>query len=224
MKKLFNYFLDFLYPDSSHVRGFHGTTPEKLLAICPPAENTPGGDIFSLYDYKNEAVKRLVWELKFRRNRKIAKLLGQVLFEHIISETSDLETFSDFREPLLIPIPLSKERQKERGYNQAALLCEEIVATALLCEEIVATNGGSLKIMENILVKIKNNPHQTDLARSERLKNMKNCFAVTDQSKISGKNIVLIDDVTTTGATLREAMNELKKSGAENVIAFTVAH
>ena len=78
---------------------------------------------------------------------------------------------------------------------------------------------------KNVLIKIKETEHQANIKeRRDRLKNLSDSFSVKNSKMIEGKNIILIDDVTTTGATLSEARKILKQSGAKKVIAFTVAH
>jgi predicted amidophosphoribosyltransferase len=97
----------------------------------------------------------------------------------------------------------------------------------LICEELVhLSKAGEVLVLEkNVLVKIEDTEHQARIKdRNVRLKNLAGTFAVKNPELIAKKNIILIDDVTTTGATLNEARRTLKKSGARKVIAFTVAH
>ena len=83
----------------------------------------------------------------------------------------------------------------------------------------------NLKLEKNILIKPKETEHQARIKdRRERLKNLIGSFAVKNGEKIKNKNIILIDDITTTGATLSEARKILKQYGARRIIAFTVAH
>src|SRR3989344_6085699 len=121
---------------------------------------------------------------------------------------------------ILIPIPLSSKRYRERGYNQAELLCENLVK---LDENV------NFKLEKNILIKQIDTKHQAHiLNRSERLKNIVGSFTILYTGKniglIKNKNIILIDDITTTGATLTEARKVFKQAGARKIIAFTVAH
>jgi len=86
-------------------------------------------------------------------------------------------------------------------------------------------HGVYLKLEKDTLIKPKDTKHQAHIEnRSERLKNIIGSFAVKNPEAIKGKNIILIDDILTTGATLTEARKILKYSGARKVVAFTVAH
>jgi competence protein ComFC len=99
----------------------------------------------------------------------------------------------------------------------------------LICEELIrldtSPRAHQLNLEKNILIKKIDTPHQAQIHdRSHRLKNVVGSFALKNSDMINGKNIILIDDITTTGATLSEARKVLKKSGAKKIIAFTVAH
>ena len=146
----------------------------------------------------------------------MAKIFAEVLSEKISEELSELSALQNFTCPILIPIPLSKKRYRERGYNQAELICREIIHLT-----------PALTLEKNILIKTKETEHQARIKdRNARLKNIISSFAVKNENinKIKNRNIILIDDITTTGATLLEAKKVLKKAGAGKVIAFTVAH
>ena len=133
-----------------------------------------------------------------------------------MEELSELSVMENFREPLLIPIPLSPKRYRERGYNQAELICRELIKI---------DRNKNFKLEKNILIKPKETEHQARIKnRRERLENIVGSFSVKNVESIKNRNIILIDDITTTGATLAEARKILKKSGARKIIAFTVAH
>ncbi|MDQ5954869.1 MAG: competence protein ComFC [Patescibacteria group bacterium] len=186
----------------------------ECISLFPKAERECEEWIYPLYDYRHPPVKKLIWQLKYNKKRRLAEVLGQLMYENIVLELSDLSILENFREPLIVPIPLSYERLKERGYNQALLLCENI-------EKI----NKDLKVSKNVLTKIKETEHQANIKdRSERLKNLIGTFTVKNENLIQKRNIILIDDVTTTGATLNEAKKTLKQAGAKKIIAFTIAH
>lgn len=108
-------------------------------------------------------------------------------------------------------IPLSRKRQKRRGYNQSELMAKRISAhTGIPCAAL--------------LRKVRDNPAQSTIKdRAKRAKNVAGVYAVTDHAGIEGKTILLVDDVVTTGATLSECARMLKKSGADMVYALTLA-
>jgi ComF family protein len=110
---------------------------------------------------------------------------------------------------------MHKNNLKERGYNQSELIVREIFKF---------DDGKNFDISLDALSKIKETPHQSELKnKSERLKNLKNCFEAKSE-KIAGKNIILIDDVITTGTTMNEASKCLKEAGAKRIIGFSLAH
>ena len=71
-----------------------------------------------LFNYRAPLIKKLIWSLKYKGSFKTAKLFAEVLSEYLLEELSDLNIFSGFENPILIPIPLSKNRLRERGFNQ----------------------------------------------------------------------------------------------------------
>ena len=105
---------------------------------------------------------------------------------------------------------------KERGYNQTLLLAEKL-------QDI--DRKENFKLEKNILIKNKETIHQAHIKnKRERLENLIGTFNVQNKDLIKNRNIILIDDVVTTGATINEAKKELRKNGARKIIAFTIAH
>lgn len=201
----------------------------ECLQDAPEAERESAKWIFSLYDYRHPIIKKSLWLLKYKGKKRLANIFAEIIYEKILEELSELSVMENFIEPMLIPIPLSPKRYKERGYNQAELICREL----LKINDI--RHGVYLKLENNILIKTKETEHQARIKdRRIRLKNLSGSFAVKNEKKndkknknidlIKGRNIILIDDITTTGATLNEARKVLRKAGARKVIAFTVAH
>ena len=191
----------------------------KCLSDSPLAERESANWIFPLFDYRHPPIKKSIWLLKYKNKRALANVFAEIIYDKIIEELSELSVMKNFYEPVLVPIPLSSKRYRERGYNQAELICRELVNIDNL------RHGVDMKMEKNILVKIKETEHQVKIKeRGERLKNLSGSFSVKNEKLIKGKNIILIDDVTTTGATLNEARKTLKNFGAKKIIAFTVAH
>jgi competence protein ComFC len=188
----------------------------RCLCSFPEAERESESWIFPLFDYRNPLTKKAIWLLKYKGKKRLAKIFAEAMYSRILEELGELAQFENFLEPLLIPIPLARKRMRERGFNQASLLCAELIK---LDKNI---NFG---LEKNILTKPKDTKHQAQIEdRKERLKNIVGSFAVKDPEKIKKRNIILIDDITTTGATLREAKKVLKQVGARKIVAFTVAH
>jgi len=208
--RFLNTILDIVFPVNCVACGKSGV---DLCVVClndsPEAKRESVKWIFPLYDYRHPPIKKVLWLLKYK----------EVMYGRILEELSELSVMENFRKPVLIPIPLSKKRCRERGYNQAELICQELIKINNL------RHGVYLKLEKDILIKPKDTKHQAHIEnRSERLKNIIGSFTVKNSEIIKGRNIILIDDILTTGATLSEARKVLKRAGARKVIAFTVAH
>lgn len=113
---------------------------------------------------------------------------------------------------ILLPVPLHKKRLKYRGFNQSALLGKYIAQRS------------DMPLSLNTLVRIKNTVPQVGLSAVDRERNIKNAFDVVSKEKIKGKRVMLVDDVFTTGATVRECSMVLKQAGAEKVYVVTLTH
>ncbi|PIR68312.1 hypothetical protein COU49_01985 [Candidatus Nomurabacteria bacterium CG10_big_fil_rev_8_21_14_0_10_35_16] len=212
-----NTILDIIFPRyclSCNIAGTDLCT--RCLASFPNPERETENWIFPLFDYRHPLVKKTIKLIKYKGKIKLIDTLAEILYGAILEELTELQVMENFQEPVLIPIPLSKKRYRERGFNQAELLCKQIIKN---------DENKYLTLFSNVLVKIKETEHQANIKdRIIRLKNLKDSFVVTNGNLIKGRNIILIDDVTTTGATLNEARKILKKSGAKKIIAFTIAH
>ena len=201
------------FPKSELDMAIEKETPETLASKLLQGRETENKSIYALFDYRDEVIRHMVWALKYRRNRRVAQTFAVLLYDFLIEEFSDLSVYSDFYKPILVPIPLYKKRFRERGFNQSELLAKELVKIDNFC--VLDTN---------ILQKIKNTPHQTNLHRHKRLKNVIDSFGVKNPDTIKNRNLVVLDDVTTTGATLNEAKKILLKAGAKKVVCVAIGH
>ena len=209
MEKIWGYVIDVVF-------GSNTLTKEKDGLLDLPKATNEHPIFFSLFHYKNSKTKKLIWDIKYKGNKTLVRAVAEMLHEHILEDLGDIHLMIDFREPIMIPIPATKRRMKEHGFNQ----CERIVREL----ERIDINK-SFETSYKILTKTKNTDSQAHTKnKSARLINLKNSFKVDFSEKIRGRNIILIDDVWTTGATLGEARGELLKAGARHVIAYTIAH
>lgn len=214
--KLWKNFLDLLFPFNYNQTFLNNLTAEKFLSLTRIAIKPDTPNTLSIVSYKDKLVKKAVWALKFGNNQAIAKLFAEVIYDNLIEELADLRLSINFNEPLLIVVPLHKTKYRERGYNQVDLIAKAIVQI---------DQNNFLTYQTGMLKKIKSTPPQSHTKnKSERLKNLKNCFRVINPEKIKGRNIILLDDVTTTGATLSEAVQTLKTAQPKNIICVTLAH
>ncbi len=206
-------FIDFLLPESEVEVRLRAITAEevarKLVAKKTDEE-------ISFFDYRDPLIREMLLSLKFRRNVRMAEVFADALYDHLLEELGDLMSFSAFDKPLLVPIPLSPARLRERGYNQT-----ELIARAL-CER---AGSGVFEFAPQALERIKNTPPQTSLPdKKAREENIRGAFAVPDAARIAGRNIILLDDIMTTGSTLREAASTLRAAGAKQIFCIAIAH
>jgi competence protein ComFC len=207
--KICGYLIDTLFAPKENI-----LTNENLHTLPKAVNDNP--HIFSIFYYKNATVKKLIRNIKYKGDRNATLQASKVLYDYLLEDVSEKLEMSNFAHPLIIPIPATKHRMKEHGFNQ----CERIVK---YIEKL--DNNSFFHFTYNELVKIKENESQAHTKnRIERLNNIKNSFAIKNREVVHGQNIILIDDVWTTGATLEEARKELLEAGARSVVAYTIAH
>jgi ComF family protein len=156
-------------------------------------------------DYNAQAVQDAIRTLKYDGTKSAARLLAAGLADYLREEIANMKTFSP-RTILLVPVPLHTSRVRERGFNQMERVLHE------LPDEF--KDGSMSRIAFNSLARVRATPQQTRLSRTERLKNVSGAFAA-DGVAVRGAHIVIIDDVTTTGATLSECVRALESAGAQ---------
>jgi competence protein ComFC len=169
---------------------------------------TPHGadGLISFYDYHDDKVSKIIIAGKYKFIPSTYETLGQMISRRLENEHTHLLSIPY----TLTPIPLHSSRKRWRGFNQAETLCQSIAKELDLP-------------IADILLRNKITKTQKDLKRQERLTNVADAFKLKLGADIRGKNLILIDDVTTTGATLQEAAKILKRNGAAKVICLTVA-
>jgi ComF family protein len=147
-------------------------------------------------------LRQAVHHLKYTGQRDLASSLGSLLAEYWRENPLPAD--------VLVPVPLHASRQRERGYNQAALLAQELAAAA------------GLPIIEGCLVRTRQTASQMTLKRVERKTNVRDAFACVDD-RLAGRQVLLLDDVCTTGATLEACAVACRQAGACSVWALTLA-
>ena len=158
--------------------------------------------------YHDPRVTALVWELKYHASSRSAALAGEYMAEILLAAASE-----ELGVPLLIPVPMHAARLRERGHNQ----------TELLCKESMTHIGNALEYAPKALIRTINTKTQQGLPRAERLKNIKNSMKVVYPELVEGRVCIVVDDVTTTGATLEEAKRALTAAGARAVHTIALA-
>lgn len=205
IKGHFNVLLDIVLPRRARtVRAENWTLDD--LAVSPKTHEACGTQITTLLDYKNPAVEDCIRALKYDGSSRSAELLAGALADYLREEISQARSFSS-RQILFMPIPLFKSRERERGFNQIETVLKKLPKEFL--------DGELASFVPEALARTRETKQQTHLSRSERLKNMTGAFSVPVTESIRDSHIFLIDDVTTTGATLAEAAKPLERAGAK---------
>lgn len=217
IKNKINIILELLFPSKCLGCNISG---EILCQNCinklEPAERETERNIIASYDYRDPIIKKAIWKLKYYGSPYLGERLGQLLYADLVEDVALLQMFSQGSPILVIPVPISKDRKKGRGYNQSEVIARSFCNSA---------ERNVFELKNNLVTKIINTLPQARLTnRNKRLKNIKGAFKITDEERIKDRTVIVIDDVTTTGGTITEIMKILKKSGAKKVIGFAVAH
>ncbi|MBZ0201365.1 MAG: ComF family protein [Ignavibacteriaceae bacterium] len=156
----------------------------------------------SLYIFeKDKELQHVIHALKYNKRFLIGVYLGNLMGKFL-----DAKIYQ-WNIDYIIPVPLHKSKMLERGYNQSYFIAKGL------------SHHLKLPVSSRIIKRIRYTETQTTLNKKEREENMKNAFRVISPKKINGKNILLIDDVITTGATVTECGKVLLKKGAAKVFA-----
>ncbi len=176
--------------------------PHCVAAIRPAAPRTlPGIDGIWLAGQYEEAIRDAVHALKYHGQTRLGPVLGDLLADAFAGAVPEVD--------LVVGVPLSEQRLRERGYNQAKLIAQRISERLAIPEEPTA------------LRRIKQTQSQVELNADERRRNVAGAFAA-DPPVVRGKSVLVIDDVLTTGATMTACMTALRAAGAVHVYVAAV--
>lgn len=159
---------------------------------------------FTAVYYYQGHLKRCILRLKFHGESSYAEIFGKAMANKLKADYPDT-TFDG-----VCFVPMTKSAKRKRGYNQSELLAREVA------------NELRLSLVP-CLAKVKDSSDQKTLTGEERRKNLKNNFTVTKKTNISGKTLILCDDIKTTGATLKECSDTLMRAGANDVYCLSLA-
>ncbi|GAB3501428.1 hypothetical protein GCM10027341_28250 [Spirosoma knui] len=151
-------------------------------------------------------MQKIVHQVKYRGQKEAVKEIAS-WYGHQLKTESQLTKDID----VIIGVPLHKTRLQQRGYNQADWIAQGL------------SEALEIPMRTDVLLRLKFNASQTRKNRIERWENVKTVFAVADQNEVKGKNVVLVDDVLTTGATIEACAIELLRAGCRSVGVLTIA-
>ena len=177
---------------------------------CPNCrDNPPEFERAAAFGEYKDGLRGLIHLLKYESVTPAAGPLGKMLAQAM----SGLLHGHEGPPPLLVPVPLHKNKLRSRGFNQSELIAR--AAAKALSHQVTMLSGAIIRQRETI--------SQVGLSREERIENMRDAFRPADARSVKGRNVIVIDDVMTTGTTLSECARVLKQAGAEKVWAVTVA-
>jgi ComF family protein len=192
--------LDLLLPPRATERAVQALTLDELLTLRAPGSLA--------LPYREERVRALVWEVKYYANRRALDLCGEVLADSLAQAAQE-----SLSKPLLVPMPMHPARRRQRGHNQTELLCEAALAHV---QSFFAYEPTALE-------RVLDTRPQQGLPERQRRTNVRRAMRASD-SRVRGRHCVVLDDVSTTGASFQEAERALKAAGARSVECIALAH
>lgn len=155
--------------------------------------------------FEDELLQKAIHYLKYESVKKLASPLSKIYPKEVLKEVGSQE------DSILIPVPSHKAKLRERGYNQAELLAFEL------------DKGLNFGVKSDILAKSRSTKSQMTLDKSERLVNMEGAFECLKPDEVRGKTVFLIDDICTTGTTLKECAKTLSEHNPKEIWATVIA-
>lgn len=185
-------------------------------ALIPPPRDLEEPGLLAALPYEHPWVKKLIWRLKYYRGRHLAIRLAEIINEKLLEEIGDIASFAIGEDRwLVVAVPVSAARRRTRGYNQAEMIAKNLARQ----------NASFFEHQNNLVAKIKDTlPQAKILNRQARLNNVKGSFQINHPQIVSGRRVIVVDDVITTGATVTEIKKVLKDAGARVVLGLAVAH
>lgn len=162
------------------------------------------------YGSYDDGLRELIHLLKYNGVRPAAAVLGRLLAQAVAT----LEPEFTQKPALLIPVPLYKAKRRQRGFNQAELIARHALR---------AFKGKPLELRTDLLARTRDTHSQIGLTSHQRRENLRGAFAVARAEEVTGREVLLVDDVYTTGTTLSECAKVLRRAGAAQVWVATVA-
>ena len=189
---------------------------EKIKKLSSQIFQKGEKNFYFFLPYGNQDVRKALKDYKFNKKIFLSRFFAEILYENLPEILFDLKIKNSFSAPLLVTVPTFWTKRLSRSYDQNALLVKKFLKM-----------GGKnfVQYKKNVLIKIKNNKSQSLTEnKKERLENPKGSFFVLRKKAVKERNIILFDDILTTGSTAKEICKLLKKAGAKKIVIVTLAH
>ncbi len=198
--------LDLLFPPRRTERLAREASPADVFSLLSPAIVPGVTEAIALMRYDAPLAHALIVEAKFFGSERAAAHLAGLLRDYLLEWAADRVPGETL---ILVPVPLSRARARSRGYNQVERICR------------AAVPGTALVLMTGLLSRTRDTIPQTALSGKERRKNMRGAFHAHALSP--ARTYIVVDDVTTTGATLLACADALRAAGAKDIILLALA-
>jgi predicted amidophosphoribosyltransferase len=234
IKSIYTTFVDALFPIPKEELWILNTPAQSIFSILPRDKYSPIPDGCAIFSYKDERAWRLVWSIKYKKSAQAVALAGYALHKM-------LSIYALATSPIVvIPMPVSKQRRRERGFNQCELLANEIDRLENLPSE--NTTGPGMKrliIINDLFIRTRHTSRLTLKDKKDRQETAHDLFSINEKFlaklkteklqlyeiiKNPSTHFIIIDDVITTGSTMKEAVETMRKAGFTNTWGLSVAH
>jgi ComF family protein len=184
------------------------TSPREKVTLCGACqEELPPYQKAVAYGAYDGELRELIHLLKYDQVHPAASVLARML----VLAVAKLELSNDI---MVVPVPLHASKRRQRGFNQAELIAQNALKTM---------HEKRFQLATNVLQRVRPTISQVGLTRHQRQENIRGAFKVVHLSKVSGRDVLLVDDVMTTGTTAAECARVLRRAKAKNVWVATVA-
>lgn len=215
VKKIVDKFLDYIYKKRCY---FCGKSYEcvKMCSKCygelrfsEPRVNRIilGKDVYAAGIYE-KTLQKMIRGIKYHKQKSLAYYQAKFMWEYFQEIIERNNISKDFQ---VVPVPLHKTRERQRGYNHMQLVAKEFCMLS------------GYEPNYELITRVKHTKAQYKLTRQERLKNLHNAFQADKTKLIRGKSILIIDDICTTGSTFEAMITELKSKGIDDIVCFATS-